>query len=98
MPGEKSAIRPVVSQSRSVLPLVGSGRFWLLAPDLSTSIPDFASKDGAFFNQGAQLDSLESRVLTGQLRLHIARLRQQQLAVTQEAMLAHHIPLGVCPV
>lgn len=75
------------------LPLVGSERFWLLAPEPDTPVADGASKNAAYFDQMTILPSLEQRLANTGLEALLSRLSQQRLAVTQEAMMAHAIPL-----
>ncbi|QTP54686.1 DUF2399 domain-containing protein [Billgrantia sulfidoxydans] len=78
------------------LPLVGSERFWLLVPGLHTAVPERANKPVTFLDQKPIFQSLDRDRRSGELSRLLERLREQQLAVTQEAIMAYGIPLGAC--
>lgn len=74
------------------LPLVGGERFWLLAPEPSVVMPKNANKPSVYLDQLPMLQTLERSSASSGVQAHLCRLRQQQLAVTQEAMMA----CGIC--
>lgn len=76
------------------LPLVGGERLWLLLPGPNVAVPERANKPGAFLAQKPILQSLERDRRSSELGRLLERLREQQLAVTQEAIVAYGIPLS----
>ena len=76
------------------LPLVGSERLWLLLPGPNVAVPACANKPGAFLTQKHVLQSLERERRASEWRKLLERLLEQQLAVTQEAIVAYGIPLS----
>ncbi|QFU02077.1 hypothetical protein FIU83_10530 [Halomonas sp. THAF5a] len=76
------------------LPLVGSERFWLLVPEPHTAVPECVNKPGVFLAQQPILQSMERDSRNCELNMLLKRLREEQLAVTQEAIMAHGISLG----
>lgn len=75
------------------LPLVGGERFWLLAPEPSVAMPKNANKPSVYLDQLPMLQTLERSSASSDVQAHLCRLRQQELAVTQEAMMACGISL-----
>ncbi|TLF52748.1 DUF2399 domain-containing protein [Halomonas urmiana] len=75
------------------LPLVGGERFWMLAPEPSVVMPKNANKPSVYLDQLPMLQTLERSSASSGVQAHLCRLRQQQLAVTQEAMMAFGISL-----
>lgn len=76
------------------LPLVGSERLWLLLPGPNAEVPEHANKPGTFLTQKHVLRSLERNHRDRELSTLLEGLHEQQLAVTQEAIVAHRIPLS----
>jgi len=76
------------------LPLVGSERLWLLLPGPNAEVPEHANKPGTFLTQKHVLRSLENNRRDRELSTLLEGLHEQQLAVTQEAIVAHRITLS----